>query len=96
MQDFYIYILKCSDNSYYTGHTDNIEKRLWEHNFSDISCYTSTRRPVVLAFCQETSSRYEAIFAERQIKNWSRKKKEALIFGDFSLLPNLSKKKFDR
>jgi len=79
MEYFYVYILKCNDESYYTGHTDNIEKRLSEHYSGKMPCYTSTRLPVKLVFMQTLISRYEALSAERKIKNWPRKKKEALI-----------------
>lgn len=75
MQDFYIYILECSDGSYYVGHTDNIETRLSQHEQRHYSrCYTASRLPVKVVFVQETSSRAEALEAERQIKNWSRSK----------------------
>ncbi|MCX5922161.1 MAG: GIY-YIG nuclease family protein [Candidatus Dependentiae bacterium] len=94
MQDFYVYILRCNDDSYYIGHTDNIEIRFAEHQQRTYPCcYTATRLPVTLVFVQETSSRDEAFEAERQIKKWTRKKKKALIQGDISLLKNLSKNK---
>lgn len=92
MQYFYVYILKCSDNSYYTGHTDNIEKRISEHKIGKISGYTSSRLPVEVVFVQKFASRYEALSAEHQIKRWSRNKKEALIRGDWKKLKELSKK----
>ncbi len=93
MQDFYIYILHCNDNSYYIGHTDNIETRISAHEQRHYpNCYTATRLPVKVVFVQPTSSRGEALEAERQIKGWSRRKKEALINGDFKLLRALAKK----
>jgi predicted GIY-YIG superfamily endonuclease len=76
---FWVYILRCSDESYYTGHTDNLERRLGEHQQGVIRCYTSTRLPVCLMFSEEFTSREEAIVAEQQIKGWSRKKKEAMM-----------------
>jgi len=79
MKDFYVYILKCGDGSYYTGHTDDLDKRLYEHKNPTFTCYTSSRLPVELVFHQPFPSRYEAVLAERKIKKWSRKKKEALI-----------------
>jgi predicted GIY-YIG superfamily endonuclease len=91
MQDFYVYILECSDGSFYVGHTDDIESRLSAHehrHFPD--CYTAKRLPVKLVFVQATSSRAEALEAERQIKKWSRKKKQALIDENFDLLKKLS------
>ena len=62
---FWVYILRCNDNSYYTGHTDNLEKRIAEHQSGEIKGYTSKRRPVVLVFSQELSTRIEALTAER-------------------------------
>jgi predicted GIY-YIG superfamily endonuclease len=90
MKPFYVYILKCSDNSYYTGQTDDIEKRLAEHINNEKPTYTSTRLPIQLVFIQEFMTREEAIAAERQIQGWSRKKKEALIARDWDQLRYLS------
>lgn len=92
MQDFYVYILRCNDNSFYVGHTDDIETRMAAHEVRRYpKCYTASRLPVMVVFVQETSSRGEAFEAERQIKNWSRSKKQALIDGDFELLRKLAK-----
>ncbi len=89
---FYIYILHCSDNSYYTGHTDNLEKRIAEHKSGTIpSCYIFKRRPLTLVFSQEFSTREEALASEQQIKGWSRKKKEAMIRGDWEEVSRLAK-----
>ncbi len=88
---FWLYILRCSDGSYYTGHTDNLEKRMAEHQMGEISCYATTRLPVELVFCQEFQSRVEVVERERQIKGWSRWKKEALIRGDWEGLKELSR-----
>ena len=85
-----MYILRCSDGSYYTGHTDDLEKRLVAHMRGDFSGYTLNRRPVDLVFAQDFSSRDEAFERERQIKGWSRKKKEALIKGDWDMLKALA------
>ncbi len=95
MERFTVYILKCKDGSYYVGHTDNIEKRMAEHNHGGYSQYTSTRLPVELVFLQHCATRDEAFVAERQVKGWSRKKKEALINNDWSKLSLYAKKKFD-
>ena len=78
---FYVYILKCGDNSYYIGHTDNIEKRILEHKFGKYSGYTSSRLSIKMVFMQTFASRYEALIAERQMKKWTRVKKELLISG---------------
>lgn len=90
---FWVYILRCVDNSYYTGHTDNLEKRIAEHQVGEVEGYTSTRLPVVLVFSEEFSSREEALVCERKIKGWSRKKKEALIRKDWSEVSRLARKK---
>jgi putative endonuclease len=87
----WVYILKCSDQSYYTGSTDNLEKRISEHNSGYYGNYTADRRPVKLVFSQNFTSAEQAIRAERQIKGWSRRKKEALIKGDFAALRVFSK-----
>jgi len=94
MNDFYMYILKCKDNSYYIGHTDNIEKRVSEHNANEFKCYTSSRLPVEVVFVQPFATRDEAFNAERQIKKWNRQKKEALMMNDWANLSLLAKKKF--
>ena len=90
MQDFFVYILRCNDNSYYTGHTDNLEKRIAEHNDKLIDGYTATRLPLEVIFIQSFATRDEAFNAERRIKGWSRKKKEAIIKGDWNELIRLS------
>ena len=91
---FHVYILKCADNSYYTGHTDNLEKRLAEHTNGEIaSCYTFKRRPVQLVFSEEFDRREEALAAEQRIKGWSRAKKEAMMRGDWDEVSRLAKSK---
>ena len=95
MYNFYVYILKCSDNSYYVGHTDNIEKRISEHELNSYECYTSNRLPIKVMYVQIFGTRVEALESERQIKKWNRKKKEALIEENWEKLSLLSKKKFD-
>lgn len=74
-----MYILKCSDDSYYTGHTDDLEKRLAEHMNCNFDNYTSTRLPVKLVYCEAFQTRDDAFVAERKIKKWTRSKKEILI-----------------
>ncbi len=89
---FWTYILRCADSSYYTGHTDNLEKRIAEHHSGAItSCYTYTRRPLELVFTQDFKTREEALASEQQIKGWSRKKKEAMMHGDWSEVSRLAK-----
>jgi len=93
MKNYYVYILECSDKSYYTGVTNNLEKRLAEHQAGDIHGYTSARLPVKIIYSASFSDINEAIKCEKQIKGCSRKKKEALIRGDFDSLIQLSKSK---
>jgi len=88
---FWVYILQCADDSYYIGHTDNLETRLWQHQSGQVPGYTSSRLPVRLVFSQAHTSREEALAAERQIKGWSRKKKEAMIRGDWSEVSRLAR-----
>ena len=91
----YLYILKCNDGTYYTGVTNNLEKRIEEHNLGiNKEAYTYTRRPVVLVW-QELFNDFNLAFEwETRIKKWSVKKKEALINNDFDSLKPLSKKDF--
>ena len=83
---FSVYLLRCADGSYYAGHTDELERRIGEHQSGLVAGYTQDRRPVELMWSQEFATREEALAAERQIKGWSRAKKEALIRGDWDLL----------
>jgi putative endonuclease len=80
---FYAYILKCADGKYYTGHTDDLEKRIGQHQSGLIEGFTSSRLPVTLMWAQDFPTRYEALDAELRIKGWSQAKKEALIRGDW-------------
>lgn len=91
MMAFWVYILRCSDGSYYTGHTDNLEERIGKHKIGAItSCYTFKRRPIELIFSQEFSTREQALSSEQQIKGWSRKKKEAMMRGDWAEVSRLA------
>ena len=95
MKIYYVYILKCSDGSYYTGFTSHLKNRFIEHQTGKHQdSYTYTRRPVELVFYAEFTDPNLAIRSEKQIKKWSKVKKEALINNEFDKLPNLSKKKF--
>jgi predicted GIY-YIG superfamily endonuclease len=97
MVTFWVYILKCSDGSYYTGHTDNLDRRIAQHLNGEIStCYTFNRRPLELVFSHEFPTREEALDSEQQIKGWSRKKKEAMIRGDWVEVSRLARSSFDR
>ncbi|WP_074406907.1 MULTISPECIES: GIY-YIG nuclease family protein [Aquimarina] len=97
MKIYYVYILKCSDKTYYTGVTSNLEKRLFQHHSGCYkNSYTSSRRPVHLVFYCEFTNINIAIEKEKQIKKWSKLKKEALINNEYDRLPNLSKKHFNK
>ena len=90
----WLYIVKCADGSYYTGTTrTTLELRLAEHDSGHFDGYTATRRPVTLAYSQWFEQITDAIAAERQVKGWSRAKKEALIRGDFEGLRLLSRRR---
>ncbi len=92
---YWTYILECADGSYYVGMTNNMERRLEEHQSGiDPFAYTFSRRPVKLVFTEMSHDPEQAIALEKKLKRWSRSKKEALIKGEFTLLPALSKKKF--
>ncbi|HEY49056.1 MAG TPA: GIY-YIG nuclease family protein [Dehalococcoidia bacterium] len=93
---FWIYILECADNSYYTGHTDDLEKRLYEHEKNIVKCYTSKRLPIRLVYAYEFETREDALERERQIKRWSRRKKQALIAEDWNSLIKYSKSRTNR
>ena len=93
---FWAYMLRCSDGSYYVGHTDDLETRIGAHQSGLIKGYTQKRRPVTLVWSQEFSERDEAFRAERQVKGWSRAKKEAMIRGDWDGVQLLSRKLFLR
>ena len=93
---FWTYILKCADGSYYTGHTDNLEKRIAEHEAGVFPGYTVNRLPVSLVFSQEYQTREHALAGERQIKGWSRKKKEAMISGDWDEVSRLAHGKLSK
>lgn len=93
MKQYFVYILLCSDGSYYTGVTNNIEVRFAQHqNGEDPKAYTFRRRPLQLVFCENFTDINQAIAFEKQVKGWSRKKKEAIIAGNWHLLPDLSKR----
>ena len=87
---FFSYMLRCSDGSYYLGSTDELEKRVAEHQHGEGCEWTRLRLPVEFVWHQEFASREEAKAAEHQIKRWSRAKKEALTAGKFDLLSLLA------
>ena len=91
---YWVYIVRCSDGSYYTGRTaKNVERRIAEHNLGIGGEYTMKRHPVRLLECWRFTNERDAYAAERRIKGWTRAKKEALIAGRFDLLVELSRSK---
>lgn len=94
---YFTYILLCSDDSYYVGITNNIERRFGEHQSGiNETSYTYSRRPLKLVYYEAYRYVLDAIAREKQLKRWSRKKKEALIEGSFSELSLLAKKNFEK
>lgn len=92
MKSYFVYILQCSDDSFYTGMTSNLENRIMEHNEGiDTDSYTFKRRPVELKWFEEFQFVQQAIETEKQIKGWSRRKKRALIDRDWDRLIRYSK-----
>jgi putative endonuclease len=89
----YVYIVHCADASYYTGTArGGLDQRIAEHNSGHYGGFTAKRRPVTLVFSQWFKRITDAIAAERQLKGWSRAKKEALIRGDFDALRVLARR----
>lgn len=88
---FHCYMLKCTDDKYYVGHTDNIELRIAEHQIGAHKGFTFKRRPVELIWNEAFQNRDDAKAVELQIKGWSRAKKEALINGDWDKISELAK-----
>lgn len=86
----YLYILECSDGSYYTGSTIDLQKRINEHHNGQGANHTKKRLPIKLVYVEEYLNITTAFEREKQIQGWSREKKEALITEDFDTLPNLS------
>ena len=87
---FWTYLLRCADGRYYAGHTDALEPRIAQHQAGKGCDYTVRRLPVTLVWSEAFGSRYEALSAERQIKGWSRAKKEALIADDWERVSELA------
>ena len=88
---FWAYVLRCSDGIYYTGHTDNLDQRIAQHQHGGHCAFTSRRRPVQLVWSQEFQTRDDAFRVEFIVKGWSRAKKEALIASDWKRLSYFAK-----
>ena len=94
MAPAYVYLLRCADRSYYVGSTrGTLEQRVGEHNAGTFGGHTATRRPVELVWSQDFDRITDAIACERQLKGWSRAKKEALIRGDYGAIKVLAKRR---
>jgi putative endonuclease len=93
----YLYIVECSDKSYYVGVSSNLDNRIEQHNLGiNKTAYTYPRRPVKLVWHEIFNDFNLAFEEETKLKKWSRAKKEALIKGDFELLKVLAKKDFSK
>ena len=91
----YMYILKCADGSYYTGSTTDLERRLEQHKNGEGANFTKKHLPVELVYVEEFPKIEDAFYREKQIQGWSRKKKEALIAGNFDKLHEFAECKND-
>ena len=89
---FCVYMVRCVDDSFYVGHTEDLEARLVAHQEGSYDGYTKSRRPLQLVFSESFATREEALQAERQIKGWSRAKKAALIRGDWPAISRLAQR----
>lgn len=87
MKRGFVYILECIDGTYYTGSTNNLERRLYEHQNGLGANYTKSRLPVKLVFYEEYEKVQDAFYREKQIQGWSRRKKQALIKSRTWALP---------
>ena len=97
MHEYFVYMLKCEDGSYYTGVTNDYKRRVAEHERgAHESCYTFSRRPVRLVYVTEFKYILDAIAWEKRIKRWSRNKKRALIQQDQEALEHFSKRRSGR
>ncbi len=85
-----MYILECSDGTYYTGSTNNLDLRMKQHNAGEGANYTMKRLPVKLLYYEEYQRIDYAFYREKQVQGWCRKKKEALINNRCDLLPKLA------
>ena len=87
--------MKCANGCYYTGSTTNLEKRLEQHKNNEGANFTKKHLPVELVYAEEFARIEDAFYREKQIQGWSRKKKEALIAGNFNKLHELAECKND-
>jgi predicted GIY-YIG superfamily endonuclease len=85
----FVYVLRCADNSLYIGETPDLVARLAKHHDGSASTFTAQRRPVTMVYAEEYQDRHAALLRERQLKTWTRRKKEALVAGDLPALKRL-------
>ncbi len=85
-----MYILKCANNTFYVGSTKYLEERIAQHREGQGSNYTRKHLPVKLVYYEEFDSTEQAFLREKQVQNWSKAKKEALINGDIAKLKSLA------
>ncbi|OGQ75590.1 MAG: hypothetical protein A3G94_01430 [Deltaproteobacteria bacterium RIFCSPLOWO2_12_FULL_60_16] len=90
---YYVYILRCADDSFYVGSAQDLDARVKAHNAGRGAAYTFKHRPVSLVYSEALPSEDEAVRRERQLKRWTRAKKKALIAGDLGRLKHLSKRR---
>jgi putative endonuclease len=86
----WMYMLECADGTYYTGSTNNLEERLFQHQSGQGANHTKKRLPVKLVYFEEYPRIDDAFFREKQIQGWSRRKKKALINGEYNRLPEFA------
>jgi putative endonuclease len=91
MSQGFMYILLCADGSYYTGSTNDLERRIAQHEAGEGANHTRKHGPVKLVYYEWFPRVDQAFYREKQVQGWSRKKKEALINGEFGKLPELAK-----
>ncbi len=98
MQRYWVYMLRCVDESYYVGVTSDVERRLVEHCNGDLSegAYVYKRLPFALVYQRSFSYVLDAIAWEKRVKRWTRGKKEALIRGDQDALESLASRRGGR
>jgi predicted GIY-YIG superfamily endonuclease len=93
MGTYDVYILRCADDAYYVGSTSDLPGRIERHQKGAGPRFTACRRPVELVYSESHPSMQEARKRERQLKRWSRAKKDALITGDLAALKDLSRRR---
>ena len=90
-RSFFVYILRCSDGSFYVGHSTDVSERIAAHNAGRGAVWTSCRTPVVLVYKEAFATEADAVVRERQFKRWTHAKKNALVQGNLASLKRLSR-----